>query len=49
MNNLEVESRMTVACLVRDIIQNNPPITHLSLDHISEDKDRDESAGEIIL
>ena len=40
---------MSVASLVRDIIQNNPPLKHLNLRTFSEFKDGVESAGEIIL
>ena len=40
---------MSLACLLRDIIQNNPPLTHLNLDEFRCNKDGNESAGEIIL
>ena len=49
MDDLKEESRMSVAGIIREIIQNNPPITYLSLYRFSDDKDRDESAGDIIL
>ena len=44
---LEEESRMSVACLLRDIIQNNPPLNHLNFDGFSSNKAG--NAGEIIL
>ena len=40
---------MSVACLFRDIIQNNPPLTHLDLYLFSSGNDRNDSAGEVIL
>lgn len=49
MEELEEESRMSVASLVRDIIQNNPPLKHLDLCRFSGHSDGSESAGEIIL
>ena len=38
-----------MASLIREVIQNNPPLTHLNLEEFSQDKDGNESAGEIIL
>ena len=38
-----------MANLIREVIQNNPPLTHLNLEEFSFDKDCDVSAGEIIL
>ena len=49
MFKLEEEARMSVAGLVREIVQYNPRLTHLSLYRFSDDDDRDESAGEIML
>ena len=46
---LSEESRISLASLFRDIIQNNPPITHLNLHEFSHDKDQNGSSGEIIL
>ena len=49
MDNLDEESRMSLASLFREIIQNNPPLTHLEIDRFSDDKDGNVSAGEVIL
>ena len=40
---------MSLAGLVREIVQNNPHLTHLILAGFSHNQDRDETAGEIIL
>ena len=40
---------MSLGGLIREIIQNNPPLTHLNLELFSRDEDGNESAGEIIL
>ena len=40
---------MSVAVLIREIIRNNPPLTHLILDRFSGFKKYNESSGEIIL
>ena len=42
MNNLEYESRMQVAVLIRDIIQNNPPMTVLNFGSFSKSEDKNE-------
>ena len=40
---------MSLGGLIREIIQNNPPLTHLNLAAFSLANDGNESAGEIIL
>ena len=40
---------MSVAGLIREIIQNNPPLTHINLRHFSYNRDGNDSAGELIL
>ena len=40
---------MILAGLIRDIIHNNPPLTHLDLSYFSYESEGRESAGEIIL
>ena len=47
--DLEEESRMSVACLIQEIIKNNPPLTHLNLEGSRHDNDGNESAGTIIM
>ena len=38
-----------MAGMLREIIQNNPLLTHLNLNLFSNENDRDQSAGDIIL
>ena len=40
---------MSVAGLIRDIIQNNPPLKHLDLRKFSHNEENNESAGDIIM
>ena len=40
---------MSLAVLLRDIIQNNPPLIHLNLELFSKFSDGNESGGEIIM
>ena len=49
MNELTDESRMSLAILFKEIIQNNPPLNNLSLYGFSKNKDVNRSEGEIIL
>ena len=49
MFKLEADSRLSVAGLFRNIIQNNPTLIHLNLDSFSRNIDSNESVGEIIL
>ena len=53
MEGLVEESRINLAGLFREIIQNNPPLTHLDLKsfngHYDDNKDKNVSEGEIIM
>ena len=49
MGQLTQETRMSLAGLIRDVIQNSPPLTHIDLKGFSAHKDTNESAGEIIM
>ena len=49
MWKLYEEALMILAKLFREIIQNNPPLTHLRMMRFSGRRDGNESAGEIIL
>ena len=40
---------MSAAGLIQEIIQNNPPLTHINLKCFSHNRDGNENAGEIIL
>ena len=49
MYELTEEARISMAGLIREIVQQNPPLTHLDLNKFSSDKDIDQNAGEVIL
>ena len=49
MRSLTLETHINLAGLVRDIIQNNPPLTNLNFSQFSGDKDGNESAGSTIM
>ena len=49
MYYLTEKVRISLAGLIREIVQHKPPLTHLDLYDFSKDNDSDQSAGEIIL
>ena len=49
MHELDEETRFFMGGLLKEIIQKNPPLTHLNLSNFCDDKDGDQSSGQIIL
>ena len=49
LSELKEESQMSVVGLLRNIIQNNPPLIHLNLSSFGGRKEINKGAGDIIL
>ena len=49
MSDLSEAGRLSLVSLLRQIVQNNPAITSLNMEGFSDDNDKNENIGELVL